>query len=51
MVSRIRDKIISTSPSNRFFLYLLIIFKSILLFLIRIPIVLVGNKIDRKDER
>ncbi|CAF3004203.1 unnamed protein product [Rotaria socialis] len=33
MVSKIRDKIISTSPSTR------------------IPIVLVGNKIDRKDER
>ncbi|CAF1561375.1 unnamed protein product [Rotaria sp. Silwood1] len=33
MVSKIRDKIISTSPTTR------------------IPIVLVGNKIDRKDER
>ncbi|CAF1119756.1 unnamed protein product [Adineta ricciae] len=33
MVSKIRDKIISTSAS------------------LRIPVVLVGNKIDRKDER
>lgn len=49
MVTKIREKILSTSAITRLVTNFYFIKRFFLCF--RIPIVLVGNKIDRNDER